>query len=221
MDEIQKNKLKKIITRLFVFMLLFSLTFSSVLPAGAAESDTDRYFSNDYILQIINDMPAVDTNLFEQVKSAENTIAVSGTVPAFSRGRESYEWFVLLRGVVTKVRSEGKLEPYLWDNGGFVIGYGCPNSYVQIFVYSGSDYSDEDINTMIQIVQDAGRSYGVDNIPVVVISSTHAQGFDDSISIYQQPVESPVESEKTIPGVGLAACAVLSLIVVLFTRSKK
>lgn len=114
-----------------------------------------------------------------------------------------------------KVNSEGKLEPYLWDNGGFVIGYGCPSSYVQIYVCSESDYSEEEIDALIQIIQEAGKSYGIDDIPVIVEINTHAQGYINSGAVPQN------ETEKTIPGVGLAACIVLSLVVVLFIRKAK
>lgn len=214
MAEIHKNKLTKTVSCLFVLTILLSLVFSSALPAGAAESDTGSYFSDDYIREIINNTPAADTAYFDQARFDANTVAISGTVPALSKGRESYEWFVLLQGVMKKINDEGKLEPYLWENGGFVIGYGCPSSYIQIYVYSESDYSDEDINAVIQIIQDAGKSYGIDDIPVIVEINTHAQGYVGG------PVKQQ-ESEKTIPGVGLAACAVLSLVVVLFIRKSK
>lgn len=53
MAEIRKNKLTKMVSRLFVLTILLSFAFSSVLPAGAAESDTGSYFfgrlySGDY-----------------------------------------------------------------------------------------------------------------------------------------------------------------------------
>ncbi len=215
MAEIPKNKLTKKVSRLFVLTILLTLIFSSVLPAGAAEPVTGSYFSEDYIQDIINNTPAADTAHFKQAKSDANTIAVSGAVPVLSKGRESYEWFVLLQGVMKKVNDEGKLEPYLWDNGGCVIGYGCPSSYIQIYVYSESDYSEEDISAVIQIIQEAGKSYGINDIPVIVEINTHAQGYLNSGSVVQN------EPEKTIPGVGLAACIVLSLVVVFFIRKSK
>lgn len=220
MADIRKSKLTKIISRLFVLIMLLSLAFSSVLPAGATESYTGEYFSDAYIRRIIDDTPATDPALFERTKSSENVIVVSGTVPVLAKGRESYEWFVLLQGVMKKVDNSGELDPYLWDNGGFVIGYGCPSSFVHIYVYSESDYSEEDINAIVQIIQNAGKSYGIDDIPIVVELNTHPQGYINCSAVPSQQTQTR-ESEKTIPGVGLAACVILSLVVVLFIRKSK
>lgn len=217
MAEIQKNKHVNEIHCLFIFIILLSLIFSSALPAGAAESDTGSYFSDDYIQGIINSTPAVGPALFEQSKSAENTIAASGIVPVLAEGRESYEWFISLQNVVEKVNNEGTLAPYHWDNGGFIIGYGCIGSHIQISVYSEAAYSDEDINAVIQIIQDAGKTYDIVDAPLIIESSKHAQGYEPEPAQEGQEGSAPPD----VPGVGLTACVVLSLIAVFFIRKFK
>ncbi|WNY28725.1 hypothetical protein MmiEs2_09280 [Methanimicrococcus stummii] len=208
MAEITKNKPAKTISRLVIFTALLMLLLSSALPAGASESDTSSYFSEEYIQDIINNTPATDVSYFKQASLNADTIAVFGTLPAFSKGRESYEWFVLLQGVTSKLNEDGKLAPYLWDNGGFIIGYGYQNSVILISIHS--EYSDEEMNAVIQIIEEAGQFYGISDIPIIIEQNTHAQAYTDN-----------AEPEKTIPGVGLAACALLSLFVVLFIRKSK
>ncbi|MDV0444646.1 hypothetical protein MmiAt1_01780 [Methanimicrococcus sp. At1] len=190
------------IRHLFVLVILISL----ISPALAGATDTESYFSESYIQEIINNTPAPDSVLFEQAKKDSNTVAAAGNIPVLLPGRESYEWFVLLQGTVKKINDENQLDPHLWDNGGFIIGYGCHHSYVQVYV-SGT-YSDEDINKVIRIVQDAGKAYGIDDVPLIIVIDEHAQGFDNTPAGSGEPA-------KTIPGVGLGASAFLALFVVL------
>ncbi|MDR2944906.1 MAG: hypothetical protein LBU81_07515 [Methanosarcinales archaeon] len=204
MAEIQKDRHSKVMSRLFILMILLSSIFFTAAPAAAEESNAGNYFSDEYIMEIINSTPAVDAALFEKAKSNEKTISVSGTVPVLAEGRESYEWFVLLQSAMRKTNDEGKLEPYLWDNGGFIIGYGCPTSHIQVSVHADADYSEEDINAIIQIIQDAGKAYNIDNVPIVIEEDDHVHHMS--------------ETEKTTPGVGLLSCVLLSLAVVFFIQ---
>ncbi|MDL2261204.1 hypothetical protein LJC08_03125 [Methanimicrococcus sp. OttesenSCG-928-J09] len=218
MAENTKNRPLNInnISRLFISLILLSVIFSSVPPAGAVESDTGSYFSADYIQEIIDNTPATNPNLLEQARFNNTTVAVYGRIPALPRGNESYRWFTLLQGTMKKVNEDGKLEPYLWDNGGFIIGYGCPSEMIQIFVYSGAEYSDEDLEAIVKIVQDAGKEYGIEDIPIIVESNALAQGYINDMSAKTEPA-----APKTIPGVGLATCALLVMVAVFFVRKSK
>ncbi|WNY22788.1 hypothetical protein MmiHf6_00730 [Methanimicrococcus hongohii] len=214
MAEIIKNRYIRTVSRLSVLTLLFILLISSVLPAGAVESNSGSYFSEEYIQEIINNTPAINSSSFELAVRNENTVLAAGTVPSLAKGRESYEWFVLLQGIMTKINDEGKLEPYLWDNGGFIIGYGYTDSFIEISVHADSGYTDADLNAIAKIVNDAGKTYGIDDIPVIIESKALSQGYSDSGSQRAEP-------EKTIPGVGLGISALVVIGVVLSARKLK
>lgn len=198
-----------------VFAVL--LLFISGLPVAVSESggeEQSSYFSAEYIQKIIDNTPATDPSLMDQVRANSKTVAVSGTIPAMAKGEESYQWGILLQGVLKKINADGSLSPYLWDNGGAVIGYGSYDSYIQISVHAEADLSDEEINALIRIVSDAGKEYGIDNIPIVIEKRALAQGFVPASSS-----NAPVEP-KTIPGVGLLVCGILVLGTVLISRRK-
>lgn len=192
-----------------VLFVLALLIFSS-LPVVSAE-EQQSYFSADYIQEIIDNTPATNPALLDQARSNSKTITVSGTIPALQKGNDSYSWFVLLQGVMKKVNTDGQLEPYLWDNGGFIVGYGSSQDYIEVFVNADSNVSDEEIAQVVQIITNAGKEYGVNNIPIIIERNTHAQGFIPSESASPK---SPDEI-KTIPGVGLYVCALLVVATVL------
>ncbi|MDL2261203.1 hypothetical protein LJC08_03120 [Methanimicrococcus sp. OttesenSCG-928-J09] len=195
-----------------VLFVLALLIFSS-LPVVSAE-EQQSYFSADYIQEIIDNTPATNPALLDQARSNSKTITVSGTIPALQKGNESYNWFILLQGVMKKINTDGQLGPYLWDNGGFIVGYGSSQEYIEVFVNADSTVSDEEIAQVVQIITNAGKEYGINDIPIIIERNTHAQGFIPSESTSPK---SPDEI-KTIPGVGLYICALLVVATVLITR---
>ena len=198
--------------RVSVFSVLLLLIFISVLPASvAADEVTSSYLPADYIQSIIDNTPATNPTLLDEARSDPNNVAVAGTIPGFSQGEDAYRWSLVLQGVLKKINNESLLTPYLWDNGGFVIGYGCPSDHIQIFVNSDSEYTDEDIAQVIKVIQDAGKEAGIADLPVVVEIGTHAQGFVPAAAASQGEI-------KTIPGVGLGISALLVVAVVLSAR---
>lgn len=206
------------ISEILPILFLASLFIFSSLPISVAEEEPQSYFSANYIQGIIDSTPAPNPSILEHARSNSNTITVSGTIPRLAKGNESYNWFVLLQGVLGEVNAGGQLEPYLWDNGGFIIGYGSQEGHVKVIINDNSAVTDEEINQVIQIFTDAGKEYGINDIPVILEKNTHAQGFVQGESASPK---SPDEI-KTIPGVGLYICALLVVATALITyRFKK
>lgn len=197
-----KDNIGKISVRLFVFIFAFSLFLFSALPVNAIELediefDMNSNFSIEYILEIIENTPAFDSFLSDLWELDENIIAVSGEFPSLSAGLEAYGWFISLQKVVWKINEDRLLEPYIWDNGGFIAGYGYSNLCVQVCVHPDAEYTDEDITAVMQIIRDVGLEYGID-VPIVVEISSHPEGFDEfyeTIGGFESSVEPKSASE--------------------------
>lgn len=199
--------------RVSVFFVLLLLIFLSVSFVSAAEGEvTSSYLPAEYIQSIIDNTPATNPALLDEVRSDPSTVAVAGTIPALSQGEDAYRWSLVLQDVLKNIDQKGLLAPYQWDHGGIVIGYGCPGDHIQIFVNADSEYSDEDIAQVIKVVQDAGKEADIKDFPVVVAKKTHAQSFPADLSTQ------PQDEVKTIPGVGLGISILLVAAVVLSAR---
>lgn len=176
-------------------LLLFIL-----LPAAyAAENSSDiipldenpAHF--ELMQSIIDSTSPTDPDALIEARKNEKVIAVSGTIPRYAAGEESYKWFVLLQGVLTKINDEKLLEDYHVDNGGFLIGYGCPRDYLHFYVFSEADVSDEDLNAVIKIIADAAEYYNIAEVPVIIERDAPSQGFNP---------ESSEPSPANISGIG-------------------
>ncbi len=212
-ENVLRSRYSRRISVFFVLLLLIFLSFPIISVAD--EEVTSSYLPTDYIQSIIDNTPATNPALFDEAISDPKTVAIAGTIPAFSQGEDAYRWSLVLQGVLKKINNESLLAPYQWDNGGFVIGYGCPSDHIQIFVNSDSEYTDEDIAEVIKVIQDAGKEAGITDLPVIVEIGTHAQGFVPANA------SAPQGEIKTIPGVGLGISALLVVAVVLSARKLK
>lgn len=202
--------------RVPIFFILLLFLFLSVSIVSAADDEvTSSYLPAEYIQLIIDNTPATNPALLDEARSNPKTVAVAGAIPAFTQGEDAYRWGLVLQDVLKKINNEHLLAPYQWDHGGFIIGYGCPGDYIQVFVNADSEYTDEDIAQVIKIVQDVGKEASIKDLPVVVEKGTHAQAFGPA------NVESPQGEVKTIPGVGLSISVFLVAVVALFTRKLK
>lgn len=209
-----KNNIYKPVFYFVVLILLFSAFLSPV--SALNETNAESNFSSDFVQEIIDNTPNSSPDALNQMNSGPKTIAVSGTVPVLSDGAESYHWFILLQDIMETANQDGLLDSHLWSNGGSVIGYGCPQSYILIYVHSEAEYTDEDISDILQIIQDFGKEYGIEDIPIVIEENIHAQGY---IAASSNTVPAPAEP-KTIPGVGLLACVLFSVAAAFISRKR-
>ncbi|WNY22787.1 hypothetical protein MmiHf6_00720 [Methanimicrococcus hongohii] len=196
----------------FILLLFISLTVPVVSAAG--DEVTSSYLPAEYIQSIIDNTPATNPALFDQMRSNQSIIMISGTIPALPQGEESYRWGLVLQEILKSINNDGLLTAYHKDNGGFIIGYGSQENYIIISVHADSEVTDEELNQIIKVIQSAGENAGIADLPIVIEKSTPAQGYAPAAS------SGPAET-KTIPGVGLGISALLVVAVVLSARKFK
>ncbi|MDV0444645.1 hypothetical protein MmiAt1_01770 [Methanimicrococcus sp. At1] len=205
---------KKILRHNLLKYAVFILLLVSVtLPVSvASDGETGQsLLPTDYIKSIIDNTPATNPELIKQAASGQNTVAVSGTIPTLPKGEESYHWNLILQNILKEIHTEDLLASYHWDNGGFIIGYGCTPDYIEISVHSEAQYSDSEVKKVIQAVQSAGEKHGISDVPIIIEKSLPPQGYAQT-----QP-----DAVKTIPGVGLGVGALLVIAAVLIVSKFK
>lgn len=201
-----------------ILAVILSLFISG---ACALENSPDVLPSNEssgyseYIQAIINNTPPTNPAFLDESRNNEKVIAVSGRIPSYRAGQESYDWFVLLQKVLKKINDEELLEDYQWDNGGYIIGFGCPHDYLHFYVYADADVSEEELNEIISIITKAGESYNISDIPIVVERDYPSQGFNPT-----DPNSLPDEMHS-LPGLGIFGLLIcFGLAVILLIRAK-
>ncbi|MDR0767782.1 MAG: hypothetical protein LBE57_05020 [Methanosarcinales archaeon] len=201
--------------RVFVFfVLLLLLSLSVPVVSAAGDEVISSYLSAEYIRSVIDNTPATNPALLDQIALKQNTVAVYGVIPALPQGEESYRLSLLLQEVVRIIHNDGSLVAYQWDNGGFIISYGSQKEYVIVSVHVDSHFTNEEINQVIQIIQDVGKEAGIPDLPIVVERDEHVR--------IEVP-EAPSDPAPAIPGIGIgiSVLIVLALSAVLVRKIEK
>ncbi|WNY28726.1 hypothetical protein MmiEs2_09290 [Methanimicrococcus stummii] len=195
----------------FVLLLLVSLFVPLVSASG--DEVTSSYLPAEYVRSVIDNTPATNPALIEQASLNSKTVAAFGIIPALPQGEESYLWGLVLQDILKDIHNGDLLASYHWENGGFIIGYGYRNDHIYVSVNADSQFADEEIESVIKIIQDAGKKADINDLPIIIEESVHAQAF--------KPSGASSAETKTIPGVGLGVCVFLLIAVVLSVRKFK
>ncbi|MDV0447695.1 hypothetical protein MsAg5_16060 [Methanosarcinaceae archaeon Ag5] len=159
----------------------------------------------------IDNYPGTDPEKFENLKSNEHTVRISGTVPSIAAGRESYEWHQQLEFVETVVRTFGL------NYSDYRVRDRMAADYRVVGVdENGLDVIDVD-KYFIDVYTQIGRKNGIDNYPIVVFDDMWYSPDPDP---YEYLNETP-DNRDTILGLALVALIIVGFAVYIWYDGRK
>ena len=121
--------------------------------ADAATYSKEQIAQDPELQELINNVPAADPDILEQVREDQNVRAVFGQIPKSAVGKETYGLYGRLDNVRANVRADGALKEYICPNGP-VCGFGVnANNYFVVLLYDEAyECSDDTVNEIHAIL---------------------------------------------------------------------
>lgn len=163
----------KCINKLLIFMIFISILLSGFTNADDEKLNDSDDFEYDKDLRL----PDYGPELFEKAKNSPKFIAARGTMPEIGkREEEKREWINLL--VKCSSFSNLSIDPYMTENGGPVVLFGCRGLAGENYSEGGylvvefdkqtpEKVNESLIDEMYQLIEDHCAQEGISEVPVI------------------------------------------------------